>query len=538
MPELIITGQGGGIVRHALAEEPATIGRDRTCEVPIEDPGASRRHARVVPTPDGYIVEDLGSKNGTLVNDRPTDGAVLQDGDRIVIGQVQLEFRLISGESLTQVIVTEDDLLPERETRFVTYDQKLLLSEQRLRMIYDLSERLVKLQGQDQLLNDALSIGFETLGFERGAIGVRQSGRRAMDWPVVRNLRGAEGELKISGTLLRRALEHGERAIYSEAQGGQVDPTVSMVQHGIRSAMCVPLMRGDEVLGVIYGDQTSQGRTYTQEDIDFLAGIAGQVSIGLTNCRLFEEQKEMARLGRELEVARTIQNGLFPRSLPAGEGFQVAALNEPGDGVSGDYYDVIDAGSGRVWLLIADVTGEGVPASLIMANLQAVVRATIGESDNPGSLLARWNDLIYQNTDASKFVTCSLMLLDREARMLKMASAGHFPPIILTEKGGPPAPLKVKPGYPLGVVEGTDYQTESAEMGAVSFTVVTYTDGIVEAMNRDQAQFGDERLISALADAKTMNPHTLVKQLRKDVTRFADGARQSDDITVVATYVA
>ena len=105
-----------------------------------------------------------------------------------------------------------------------------------------------------------------------------------LDWPVVRNLRGSEGELTISHTLLNRALQHGERAILADTGAGNTDPTVSMVQHGIRSAMCVPLHHRNDTIGVIYGDRISTSTTYSTEDIDFLAGIAQQVSVGLINC--------------------------------------------------------------------------------------------------------------------------------------------------------------------------------------------------------------------------------------------------------------
>src|SRR5262249_44593642 len=157
------------------------------------------------------------------------------------------------------------------------------------------------------------------------------------DWPIVRNLRGNEGELTISRSLLNRALEHGERAIFTDAGGGTVDPTMSIVQQGIRSAMCVPLLQGAEVLGIIYGDRTSTATAYQDEDIDFFAAIARQISIGLINCRLMDDQRQMARLHRDLDLARSIQGGLFPPSLPNRQGLRVAALNDPGQRVSGDY---------------------------------------------------------------------------------------------------------------------------------------------------------------------------------------------------------
>ena len=302
MPELAITLADGRSIRHKLDRKPVVVGRDADCDLPIDDPSASRHHARFSWSAAGYIVEDLASKNGTLVNDAPCTHEPLRDGDRILIGSTLAYFRDETDQSTERrstlsVHISEEETATHA-TRYVSRDRQLLLSQQRLEMIYELSERLTTLQSRDQLLESALQICCDALKFERGAIGVRRPNERHLDWPVVHNLPGGEGELRISRTLLNRALEHGERAIFTEDSAGGGDPTVSMVQQGIRSAMCVPLLAGDTTLGVIYGDRTTTSTTYSDEDIDFFAGIARQVSIGLINCRLVEEQREMVRLKR------------------------------------------------------------------------------------------------------------------------------------------------------------------------------------------------------------------------------------------------
>lgn len=536
MSELTITLSDGRKIRHVLGNRAEVIGRDADCDIPIDDPSASRRHAQFSPTPDGHIVEDLGSKNGTLVNDLPCTSRLLQPGDRVSIGSTMVVFKDPSASSSGSVIVA-DEPTATHATRYISREQGLLLSQRRLEMIYALGERLTTLQSREKLFETAMDCCCEALRFERGALGIRRVNSRVLDWPVVRNLRGSEGELTISRSLLTRALQHGERAIFTDDGMGAADPTVSMVQHGIRSAMCVPLIHQDEILGVIYGDRVSSSASYASEDIDFFAGIAQQVSIGLVNCRLVDDQKQMIRLTRELELARGIQTGLFPAELPKRDEIEVAAYNEPGDRVSGDYYDVVDLDDGRVWCIVADVTGEGVAAALLMANLQAAVRVTLERTDDPGDLLAQWNRLIFRNTDASKFITCLLALIDPEAATLCFASAGHCMPILWAPSRDEPRSIEVDPGFPLGVVEEAEYTSTTVELGKGPSMFFGYTDGVIEAMNPDRKMLQLEGLIDVLSKNKSKSPQGLIKAVRNAVTDFAAGAAQSDDITMLAARI-
>jgi sigma-B regulation protein RsbU (phosphoserine phosphatase) len=535
--ELLIKLPDGRSFTHELGTLTEIIGRDRSCDIFVDDPSTSRRHARFTPTPEGYVIEDLGSKNGLLVNGEPRVSHLMQHLDTIAIGSVEVECRdPRKTEPATSVVMAEDDdLATSRATSYASRSPNLNLPQRRLEMIYNLSDRLVRLRSQDELLSEVLAIGFDTLHFERGAVGVLRSDRRVLEWPVVRNLYGSEGELTVSGTLVRRAIEHGERAIFTDQES--FDPTMSIVQHGIRSAMCVPLMHGDEVLGVIYGDRTSTSATYTQEDIDFLAALARQASIGLFNCRLLEEQKQLARLNRDIDLARRIQTDLFPAELPERPELTVAAFNQPGNRVSGDYYDVLETREGRLWLLMADVMGEGVAAALVMANLQAAVRVTTEGRDDPGPLLARWNNLICRNTQTTRFITCLLAVYEPHGRELRIASAGHHLPLIYRGRETDPIPLDYEPGFPLGVVENAEFATWELGLKDDSFLYVAYTDGVIEAMNAQQELFGTARLLEAMNQARSSGPQSIVREVRRAVSKFVGGAPQSDDITLLAAQV-
>lgn len=534
MPELVITLSDGRVLRKPLSNKPVILGRDASCDIPIDDPSTSRRHARISPGENGYVVEDLNSKNGTLVNDASCTNTPLRSGDRVLMGSVLAVYH--EEPVSTPSVILSDDPSASRATRYAPQEQRLLLSQRRLETLYELSDRLTMLQDRDALLDNAMNTCCEMLQFERGAIGIRRRNQRVLDWPIVRNLRGAEGELTISRTLLNRALEHGERALFTAGQPAS-DPTVSMVQHGIRSAMCVPLVHGPNTIGVIYGDRTSTSTSYTTEDIDFFAAIARQISIGLINALLLEDQKQMVALQHDLDLARNIQNGLFPKTLPNTNELRVAALNDPGRRVSGDYYDVIERPDGRVWCFIADVTGEGAPAAIQMANLQAVVRATVDESDDPGKLMARWNDFICRQTHRSRIITCLLALIDPKARTIRIACAGHWPPILADESATQLCEMEVEAGFPLGVASDTVYPTRVTQLSSTPHLFFTYTDGIIEAWNPQGEAFGMDRLREALLQRGDLNPGALVKHIRKQVSAFAAGAEQSDDITMLAARI-
>ncbi len=538
MAELDVTTTDGRTRRHPLTGA-VILGREPGCDILLDDLGTSRRHARIRREGDGYIVEDLGSKNGTVVNDSRCESAPLSDGDVVLLGAVRVRFvdEQARAEPSTSVVVADEG--PSRHiTRYSQQGKDLRLPENRLQTLYNLAGRLTRLRDRDELLNDVLDVCFDMLGFERGAIAVRRTDGRGVDWPAVRNLRGTGGELTVSRSVLSRALDHGERAVINDTGATDFDPTISIVQLGIRSAMCVPLRHHDEILGVIYGDRLSTGVQYTDQDVDFLDGLAQLVSIGLINARLVEEQQAKLRLEHEISLARGIQQRLFPAVLPDRDDLQVAVLNDPGRHVSGDYYDVIELQDGRVALLIADVTGEGVAASLLMANLQAAVRVTLPGSDNLGELMGQWNRLVYENTEASKFVTGLAAIVDPAARRLTMANAGHHQPFILQPDAGRCYELEADAGFPLGVVQDGTYATQAFDLGPGPCTLFCYTDGVIEAMNEEHDLFTLQRMTDLLRANNTATPVDLIKRMRKAIHGFCSGAVQSDDITMLAASLA
>lgn len=548
MPNLHITLANGQTQTHALGDAPVVLGREPACDIPLFDLSASRRHVEIRPDQNGYLLRDLGSKNGTLVNDQLTKQVVLHGGDEIWIGAIRVVYhddapkssndwsaKAVDATNMSNTVVVSDAPTHRQPTTYRGQPEALRLSRQRLETLYSLNERLTRLRERDELLTEALDSCFELMRFERGAIGIKKPEGQLVDWPVVRNLRGAGGELTISRTILASALRDGERVIVNDT-AAEFDPTMSIVQQGVCSAMCVPLMSGDEILGVIYGDRTSTAATYTEEDVDFFSAIARLVSIGLINARLLNEQRRMAEMDAEISTAREIQTGLFPKSLPDCDSIRIFAVNDPGRRVSGDYYDVIERDDGRITFLIADVTGEGVAASLIMANLQAAVRVTLQSNEPLESLANRWNQLLCDNTDVSRFVTALVATIDPRSRELEMVCAGHYSPIEI-RTGKPPRSLELDSDIPLGIMDDTAYACCRVTLSPGPVSLLVYTDGVVEAMNQNMTLFGSERLMEIITGAPDIDPAQLVRAVRQAVHRFAGNQPQSDDITIMAVHL-
>jgi sigma-B regulation protein RsbU (phosphoserine phosphatase) len=215
----------------------------------------------------------------------------------------------------------------------------------------------------------------------------------------------------------------------------------------------------------------------------------------------------------------------------------VAALNDPGRQVSGDYYDVISLEDGRVGILIADVTGKGVASSLLMANLQAAVRVTLDGERPLDELLGLWNALIYGNTDAGKFVTCLVAIVDPRQRTVSLANAGHYLPYVVTSERKHTWQIQVPGGVPLGLMSPAEYFAHSIELSPDPCTLFFFTDGVLEAVDGNDEFFGMDQTLDVLCASADLDPERMVSNMRSCITRFAGSQPQSDDITMVAVHL-
>ena len=236
---------------------------------------------------------------------------------------------------------------------------------------------------------------------------------------------------------------------------------------------------------------------------------------------------------QELDKAREIQEGLLPKKIPQVRGLEVAGTWLPARVVGGDYFDVLKFSESKIGVCIGDVVGKGISAALLMANLQASFRAFASEAVSPGTLVSKLNEVISNNIAADKFVTFGYCLIDTTDDRLTYASAGHCPPILF-HKSGEAVPLK-EGGTPLGIFPDRKYEDAGLQLESGD-RLVLYTDGLTEAMNSDEQEFGEQRLVELGSRNIALSASEMLAASKKEVVSFCNGSFQ-DDFTLVVVAV-
>jgi sigma-B regulation protein RsbU (phosphoserine phosphatase) len=298
----------------------------------------------------------------------------------------------------------------------------------------------------------------------------------------------------------------------------------------IRSLIAVPMMAKSELRGVLTVYNKKDGKPFAEDDQRLLAIIAGQSGQVVENARLYEKEKTLVKMQEEVRLAARIQTELLPKSPPSIAGYDIVGRTIPAQEVGGDYFDFIPIDEHRLAFCLGDVTGKGLPASLLMANLQATLRGQTLTTGSPKTCLERSNQLLYQSTSPEKFATLFYAILDLRNHQIHYSNAGHDNPYLYS---GHAATRRLKiGGIPLGMLPDFSFEQESVPLEDDSLLVV-YSDGVTEAMNAQEEMFGEER-IAAVIDQHRHSPATaIIDHLVSAVKTFAAGHPQSDDITVV-----
>ena len=305
------------------------------------------------------------------------------------------------------------------------------------------------------------------------------------------------------------------------------DPRYVNAREETRSEMVAPIISNDEVIGV-FDLESDRLNAYTPDDLQVLMLLASQVAIIIEKVMLHEQLVEKKRLEGQLEVARQVQLELLPPADPNLEGFDISAYNFPTEEVSGDYYDWVRIYDDQIGLVIADVSGKGVPAALLMAFLRASLRAAIHIGYAPHISMAKVNYLLWESIERNQFVTAFYGVLDASNKTLAYTNAGHNPPLILDSDGN--MRFIERGGLPLGMFRDTRYYEyyASIEPGQV---IVLYTDGVTEAVNPKGEEYGRDRLAQAVRAAQSLSSREMVSQIHKDVIEWTGGQGANDDIT-------
>src|SRR6184192_594817 len=304
----------------------------------------------------------------------------------------------------------------------------------------------------------------------------------------------------------------------------RLDPYYIACEESTLSEVAIPLVVDNRLVGVFTASHPELN-AFPPEQLRLLQALCNHVAVAVQNARLFQrERQERERMSREAHEARVIQQALLPKSSPYVPGFAISGLSIPAGAVGGDWYDFIPLSDGKWGLVLADVSGKGTAAALLMSATRGMLRSLAEAGCGPGEVLARLNDLMVQDFPSGKFVTMVYAVLDPASRKLTFANAGHLRPLLVINNGG--RFLDTDRGMPLGLAAGGFSEVE-IHLSAGS-RLVFYSDGITEAAEASEEEYGPARL-----ERHVVSSNASPESILEDVRSFVNGAGLQDDATVI-----
>jgi serine phosphatase RsbU (regulator of sigma subunit) len=306
------------------------------------------------------------------------------------------------------------------------------------------------------------------------------------------------------------------------------DPRYIEARPSSRSEVAVPIVRDDDVIGVITLE-SDRADAFSDRQVGLLEIFAEHVASAITNARLHERERERARLDYEIELARQIQRAALPAASLRGEKYEAAGVNVASHVVGGDYFDYFARADGQLGLALVDVSGHGVSASLLMQAVRSAIRLTVDSTRSPAVLMQRIARLLYESTPSNQFVAAVLTRLDPETGELVYSNGGHIPPLRIGSDGCETLPSS---GFILGAFPDSKYQNKTMQLEDGDL-LVYYTDGLTEGHNPAGEEFGVERLIEVVTEHRCAPLESIIEAVRARARAFRDGGEREDDVTLM-----
>ncbi|MDQ4123051.1 MAG: SpoIIE family protein phosphatase [Acidobacteriota bacterium] len=558
MPELIIKHGDRPPERLVLERLRTTIGRSTRSDVCIPDPFASRVHAEIRREGDHYILQDLGSANGTRFNGQPLSGEIpIDSGDRFQIGETVFEF--VEPRAVNQTLVGDgSDFNPsvtislsanksatelfqsiEKARQAELATKKVKAQTDLLGLISKVGVTLLAATTLDETLQQVADLVFEAVPAERCVIMLREDEaeqredcEKGMKIAVARLREKSDdfGDIRVSRSVLREVVENHKSVLTSDAQHDPRFASQTMVLQGIRSVLAVPLSGKDQVFGLIYADSPVSETTFTEDHLKVLTTLASVAAIRVENARLLEERLERERMERELALATEIQQKFQPSAPPIIPGFELQGISFSCYEIGGDYYDFIQRENEKMLVALGDVSGKGTAAALLMSSLHAAIHAQIAARTPLLETVDAVNKYLAENTPPNRFVTLFVAELDTRSGTLAFVNAGHNPPLVARADGS--VEQLASGGFPLGILPNATYEVGQTHLNSGEALVI-YSDGVNETVNRQDEEFGVERLAAVVKDNLHRTASGLRDRIESALSAFADGADAPDDITLV-----
>ncbi len=542
----VVPARGAPFERR-LAGEDNVIGRSSTADLVIPDRSLSRQHARLFQQDSAWMIMDLGSRNGTQVNKSTISQAIpVREGDIIGLGASSVTVRRIgdaakdsslsSGEFGEHTLFRPaSEVLESSQVKTPTAEiadaDTLKRYAERLQMLNEVHQALGRTVALDELLDLILERAFEQLKPEEGAVFLSGADGE-YHCAASRSTRGPNRKPLYSRNLIREVAEKGLAALVLDAQmDDRFHQAMSILNAGMRSLVAAPLLTPAGSLGMMVLGSTLSVRQFNEEDMELLTTLSSVAAMRIHNVRLTEEAAERRRLETEVALAREIQVALLPDRLPKPPGYQIHGANLPSRGVSGDFFKVAERGdAGECVIFIADVSGKGMAAAMLTATLEALAAGPIEQGHAPDDVYARVSRRLFARTPPEKYATAVMAVLEPANGTISYASAGHNPGLIVRRDGA--TEWLEATGPPLGILPEGEYENLEAKLEPGD-TLVLYTDGITEAENPDEEEYGEQRLEQVCVRNRELPLEGLAAALEIDLQAFANGVPFADDRTFV-----
>ncbi len=547
--------QAGQAVSYSLSSEETVIGRHPDCQVQLDSNMVSRRHAQVVGEGEKYYVEDLGSGNGTFLNGKKIEGrTLLAHEDRLKVGPILFRFdsdqgqpsksgSAVSGLGATFDIGYSSDEDGDSSATIMGAISGVggfggldVRPEAKLKAVIEIGRSLAGTVDLEKLLPQILTSLFNIFpAADRGCILLKDETSGEMVPRAFKHRRaGEDATVKLSRTIVKKVLEEKTGILSADAASdSQFDASESISNLSIRSMMCVPMLGlSEEPIGIINIDTQNPLKQFQEEDLDLLMSVAGQAALSYESARLMTSYMAKQKQDNEMDIARSVQQGLLPSSVPDVEGYEFFASYDSAQAVGGDYYDIFELPDEKIGLSFGDVAGKGVPGAMIMARISSCVQNTMRFVHEAGPAVDAINDHMCDSAVEGRFVTYVLVILDTKQNHLSLVNAGHMSPMILKPDGTLDEFPEESIGMPIGVMEGFPYEVVERDL-APGEIVVLFTDGVDEAMNPEGELYTLDRMREFLKNNREKNAAELGQALLADVRRHANGRPQNDDITIM-----
>jgi len=549
MAAVKLTISGGGDTKEVEPNPNGTIiGRSASCDVVLDSQDISRKHIRISQDPfERWIVEDLKSSNGTFINGNRIEASAVMSGDSITIGPFSLAITQTFDKQVDNIM----DTTTATNVAVNNLDEEIVVSKEAsaealpqpcLKLFNKIIERLSELTSLSALYPEVCQCLAQTPKTVAAVVRLPEKNQPLPQFPQMlvchfgdcldRTISLNTSNLRLSRRALEAARSTGHAVMAQSVQSSGSDIVLTVVdEHSPRAVISAPLSEMTETVDLLYMD-IPLDRTST-ETFELIRAVSQQVILTRKSLVLMQVKAERSVLDHQLAMARDIQLSLtpdIPENLP---GAQMALHYKPAMWVGGDYCDIWTLDDGRLVFAIGDVSGKGLPAAMVMSNLQAALRTTMSFHADPAEAMKLVNAHLIRSLPDRIFITLFFGIFEPSTGKLEYINAGHLLPIVV--RPGPTANELGEPCNPvLGLVE-TDFQKDTETIGPGSGLLI-FTDGISEARSPDGDEYGEEAVVKLFNNTSVDSAGGIINTIVTDADNYVQSASQQDDITVFALF--